>query len=133
MKKYSRQRETILAELSSVVTHPTASEVYDMVRLKLPNISLGTVYRNLSVLSEGGVVQRITTGDGSERFDANPNNHYHFCCTKCGSVSDVDMPVMDINAKAEMATGCKIFRHSLVLYGHCAECCACERREEEGS
>ncbi len=67
MKKYSHQREAIRDVLASVCTHPTAAEIYDMVRERIPNISLGTVYRNLSMLADEGEVIRISTGEGTER------------------------------------------------------------------
>ncbi|MDR1117294.1 MAG: transcriptional repressor [Oscillospiraceae bacterium] len=123
MKNYSRQREHIIKKLASVKTHPTASEIYDMVRADLPNISLATVYRNLSSLSGAGIIQRIDAGDGTERFDADTATHYHFYCGKCRRVYDLDMPVFsDIDAIAADATGNTVERHTLILYGICKLC-----------
>jgi len=123
MRKYSYQREAIITELSSVTSHPTASEIYEMVRKRIPNISLGTVYRNLSQLSEDGQILRITTGEGTERFDATVSDHYHFCCDGCGCVSDLNLPPLDeLNSMVENSSGAKVARHSLIFYGVCPTC-----------
>lgn len=121
--KYSHQREAIRAAIMSVKTHPTAAEIYDMVREEIPNISLGTVYRNLSQLADAGEILRITTGEGTERFDATTDDHYHLACRCCGGVSDLELPELDgMDASAERATGAKIERHSLIFYGVCPAC-----------
>ena len=123
MKKYSRQRETIRAALMSVTSHPTAAEIYDMVRETIPNISLGTVYRNLSILADEGEILRISTGEGTERFDATASSHSHLVCSHCGRVSDIDMPpATELERAAERVSGAKIERHSLIFYGVCADC-----------
>ena len=128
MKKYSHQREAIREALMSVKTHPTAAEIYDMVREHIPNISLGTVYRNLSMLAAEGEILRISTGEGTERYDATTASHCHFVCSQCGGVSDLDLPSDDLDRMAEMASGSSVERHSLIFYGTCAECIS-ERRE----
>lgn len=123
MRKFSQQRAAIIEELSAVTSHPTASEIYTMVRRRIPNISLGTVYRNLSLLADEGEVLRITTGEGTERFDATTSDHYHFCCSRCGRVSDLPLgPQEDLNRAVERMTGATVARHSLVFYGACAQC-----------
>ena len=88
MKNYSRQRETILQVLHSTDTHPTASAVYNEVRKVIPNISLGTVYRNLAALSEEGVILSLSVGDGYEHFDGNSAPHAHLHCKRCGKIYD---------------------------------------------
>ena len=80
--KYSRQRESIKACLMSRKDHPTADALYTSIREQFPNISLGTVYRNLNLLADIGEAIKITTPDGGDRFDARTNPHYHFYC-KC--------------------------------------------------
>ncbi len=121
--KYSHQREAIREALMSVKTHPTAAEIYTMVRKDIPNISLGTVYRNLSQLADAGEILRITTGEGTERFDATTDEHYHLACRCCGGVSDIDLPHFDdMDEAAERATGAKVERHSLIFYGVCPAC-----------
>ena len=84
MIKYSRQRDSIKNFLENRYDHPTAETVYANIRQEYPNISLGTVYRNLALLSELGEIQKISTGIGPDRFDGNPRPHYHFFCRKCG-------------------------------------------------
>ena len=89
--KYSRQRESIKVCLRGRKDHPTADMLYTDVRKEFPNISLGTVYRNLSLLSELGEIKRLTTGDGPDRFDGDTSTHHHFICRKCHCVTDLTM------------------------------------------
>ncbi len=84
--KYSRQREAVKEFLASRIDHPTADTVYTNLREKFPNISLGTVYRNLSLLADMGEIIKITTGDGADRFDGRITPHNHFICRKCHKV-----------------------------------------------
>ena len=88
--KYSRQRESIKDNLMHRTDHPTADMVYSDIRKVYPNISLGTVYRNLALLSDLGEIQKLTTSDGAVRFDGNTAPHNHFTCRKCGSVLDLE-------------------------------------------
>ena len=92
--KYSRQRESIKEFLRSRTDHPTADTVYENLRQIYPNISLGTVYRNLGVLEENGQLMRIPMDNGSDRFDPNVVPHYHFLCRKCGCLQDVPMTAL---------------------------------------
>lgn len=87
--KHSRQRECIKEFLIGRYDHPTADMVYSHVKEQFPNISLGTIYRNLSLLSELGEIRKITC-NGPDRFDANTAPHSHFICNNCGSVSDLN-------------------------------------------
>ena len=89
--KYSRQREAIKEFLNSRYDHPTADTVYENMREIYPNISLGTVYRNLSLLVNIGEVMKITTPNGPDRYDARTVPHNHFICTNCHSVIDLEM------------------------------------------
>ena len=91
----TRQRQVILEELRGVTSHPTADEVYDMVRRRMPHISLGTVYRNLEALSEQGLIQKLEFGGHQMRFDGNPQNHCHVRCTQCSCISDLDCGQID--------------------------------------
>ena len=86
--RMTRQRNVILEELRKVDTHPSADEVYDMVRRRLPRISLGTVYRNLEILSQNGRIQKLEIGGTQKRFDGNPANHYHLRCIHCDRLAD---------------------------------------------
>lgn len=87
--KHSRQRDRIKEFLMTRTDHPTADMVYAHVREEFPHISLGTVYRNLSLLSEIGEIKKITC-NGPDRFDANTMPHYHFTCKACGCVEDLE-------------------------------------------
>ena len=88
--KFSRQRESIKEFLRGRTDHPTADTVYENVKLIYPKISLGTVYRNLSLLSDIGEIQKLASFGGSDRFDARIDPHCHFMCTRCGRVLDMD-------------------------------------------
>ena len=90
--KYSRQRESIKRYLCEREDHPTADMIYTSIRREFPNISLGTVYRNLSLLTELGEIRKIQA-DGPDRFDAKTEPHSHFICRKCGCVLDVMIPI----------------------------------------
>ena len=119
----SKQMEAILRCLSSTTSHPTADWVYQSVRREIPNISLGTVYRNLRRLKEEGRIMELDLGSDMSRFDANPKNHYHFRCNKCGHVFDVDEPVDEsIDKRVAQKTGFKIDHHVLEFRGLCMDC-----------
>ncbi len=120
--KYSRQREAILSFLMTREDHPTADTVYANVREEFPNISLGTVYRNLSLLADLGEILKITT-TGPDRFDAKITPHYHFVCEKCNAVLDIDMPSLaSINREAEAHLNGEILGHTILFQGHCENC-----------
>ena len=121
--KYSRQRESIKVCLQGRKDHPTADMLYTDVRKEFPNISLGTVYRNLSLLSELGEIKRLTTGDGPDRFDGDTSTHHHFVCRKCHCVTDLTMrDISEIkNVAAENFRG-TIEDYSVNFYGICENC-----------
>ena len=120
-QRSSRQREIILKELCSLRCHPTADELYERVRKVLPRISLGTVYRNLELLTENGVILKLGPGD-RRRFDGNSRPHPHIRCLACGRVDDI-APELDPPAVAEeelrgyQITGCNI-----EFVGICPDC-----------
>lgn len=121
--KYSKQRELILKTLQENPIHPTADEIYQLLRLELPSISLGTVYRNLNQLSESGEVMKITGLDGSIHFDHNTHKHYHFICNKCNKVYDIPAKAIpNIENSVEECTGLHISECELVLKGLCRDC-----------
>jgi Fur family ferric uptake transcriptional regulator len=88
----TRQRAAILEILRSVESHPTADELHEMVRKKLPHISLGTVYRNLELLNSSGQVLRLERAGMQKRFDGNVTPHHHVRCKRCGKIGDVFLP-----------------------------------------
>lgn len=121
--KYSRQRECIKEYLNSTTEHPTADMVYTRVREEFPNISLGTVYRNLNLLADIGEAVKITTSDGGDRFDGNTQPHYHFYCSECNQLLDLDIAPMDhINELAGKNFDGEIKSHNVIFYGKCGEC-----------
>lgn len=93
------QRKIVLEELRKTTAHPTADELYEAVRKRIPNISLGTVYRNLEILSACGQVLKLDLGEGKKRFDATTEPHYHLRCIKCGRV--IDVPYIPIDKEIE--------------------------------
>ncbi len=121
--KYSRQRETIKDFLITRKDHPTADMVYMSVRGSYPNISLGTVYRNLTLLADIGEIARIRVGDGVDHFDADTSLHYHFICSECGSVIDLDMDSLDhLIEAANVGFDGQIDGHVTYFYGKCNNC-----------
>ncbi len=123
MLKNSKQRDAIKSFLMTRYDHPTAETVYLNVKKEFPSISLGTVYRNLSLLSEIGEIQKLSTGIGPDRFDGNPAPHYHFICNHCGSVLDLDVTGLDhINVLASQNFDGEIEGHLIYFYGKCPDC-----------
>lgn len=122
--KHSKQRDSIMEFLRERKDHPTADMVYMNVRQSFPNISLGTVYRNLTLLADIGEIARIRVGDGVDHFDADTSPHYHFICKECGSVIDLDMEDMAfINETAGKKFDGMIEGHITYFYGKCSNCC----------
>ena len=121
--RLTAQRQVILEELGKVTSHPTANEVYDMVRRRLPRIGLGTVYRNLELMADVGVILKLEVGGTQKRFDATVEPHYHVRCTACGKVNDIDIAVQEqINEMAEKASNYKILGHHIEFSGICTSC-----------
>ncbi|MFH0960025.1 MAG: transcriptional repressor [Pseudomonadota bacterium] len=117
------QRRAILEELLKLKTHPTANELYEIVRLRIPKISLGTVYRNLELLAETGVIQKLDTAGAQKRFDGMLGEHYHVRCVKCGRVDDLDLPFLNsLNKSAALSGNYEIISHHLEFEGICPEC-----------
>ncbi|MBN1308053.1 MAG: transcriptional repressor [Chitinispirillaceae bacterium] len=103
--------------------HPTADWIYETVRIEMPKISLGTIYRNLNVLVEQGHVQKLSLEGTIDRFEAKMTPHYHLICEKCGSVQDFNMPRQEnIDMKAQKLCDFRIDRHRIDFYGVCPEC-----------
>jgi Fur family peroxide stress response transcriptional regulator len=103
--------------------HPRADWVYDQVRQEIPNISMGTVYRNLKSLTKSGEIRQLDIADGTSRFDGNTENHYHFRCEKCGYIFDLDEPVdQSISERVAKNTGFKVYRQRMELIGLCNTC-----------
>jgi Fur family ferric uptake transcriptional regulator len=121
--RLTTQRQIILEELHKVTSHPTANEVYDMVRKRLPRIGLGTVYRNLELMADSGIILKIEVGGTQKRFDATTECHYHIRCSQCDRVDDIDIPVQhQINENAAQSTSYTILGHHIEFSGVCEFC-----------
>ena len=121
--RMTRQRAIILQELRRVKTHPTADQVYEMVRRRLPRISLGTVYRNLEILSQTGMIQVLRLGGSPRRFDGWVARHYHVRCLKCGRVRDLELdPLAGMEEDIAKESGYHIVGHRMEFIGFCPRC-----------
>lgn len=121
--KHSKQREAIMDFLKHTKDHPTADTIYTSLRETFPNISLGTVYRNLALLVERGDILKLSCDGKSDRFDATLDPHYHVICTQCGEVIDLEMESIDhINVIASANFPGKITDHVTYFRGTCAHC-----------
>lgn len=128
--RLTAQRQIILEELGKVTSHPTANEVYDMVRKRLPRIGLGTVYRNLELMAETGLILKLEVGGTQKRFDATTNLHYHVRCSECGRVDDIELPVQSkLDRLAAKACDYQILGHHIEFSGICPDC-ACAATEQ---
>lgn len=123
MKKRSKQREAILNFLAKRKDHPTADVIYQEIRKEYPSISLGTVYRNLSLFVKEGQVCSLFPGDGKEHFDGTIQPHYHFYCKACQQVMDLDLPYDTVLTQTAQRKFPGILEtHQICFYGLCSEC-----------
>ncbi len=124
MKNYSRQREEIIKVVNELYTHPTAEEIYMIVKAKDPGVSRSTVYRNLGELVENNVINKISMLVGPDRYDAIKEVHNHAICTKCGKVFDFeyDFEYEKIRNAIEKQTGVEISNKGIALDGICSSC-----------
>lgn len=120
IERKSKQRDAIINNLTSRYDHPTAMELYLSVRKEIPNLSLGTLYRNLSQLEENGLVLRIPDG-ATDRFDGNVNPHAHFKCTHCEKVYDL-MSFNNDSLTFSDEIVSKVTNYSLMAFGMCKNC-----------
>ncbi|HYK71852.1 MAG TPA: peroxide-responsive transcriptional repressor PerR [Pseudoneobacillus sp.] len=119
------QRHAILEYLINSMSHPTADDIYKALEGKFPNMSVATVYNNLRVFREVGLVKELTYGDASSRFDYITSQHYHVICEDCGKIVDFHYPGLDeVEHLASHVTGFKIGHHRMEIYGACPDCSA---------
>ena len=126
-KRMTKQRKKILDVLKDTDIHPTADWIYEQVKEDIPNISLGTIYRNLNVLSEMGEIMVLDYGSSYSRYDGNPKNHYHFKCLNCENIFDIDENIdiniaKKLNKKINNNTPHNVSYHRLEFYGTCPNC-----------
>ena len=123
MRREAKQREAILNMLRSADSPPTACWIYDEVRKVIPNISKGTVYRNLKILRDKGEITELNLSGNVSRYEGRQKNHYHFRCDKCGRVFDLDEPVdHKLDESVAKRTGFKVSYYQLEFRGLCNDC-----------
>ena len=121
--KYSRQRELVLNSVLWSNEHPTAEMIYENVRKEIPNISLGTVYRNLNQLVKHGMIRKVLLPGESDRFDKTLEHHNHVYCKKCHQLFDISsFNVEKINQTIERETGFQLLSHDIIFQGICKQC-----------
>ena len=122
--RMTRQREIVLDELTKARgRHPKADEIYQMVRKRMPHISFGTVYRNLRLLRELGLVRELCFGKSFSRFEASIDNHQHFTCRSCGKVMDIDEPLAVTTSGVYVdGKAMDVDEYRLEFYGLCEDC-----------
>jgi Fur family peroxide stress response transcriptional regulator len=128
----STAQKEIISQALRCLDHPTATEVYEAVRKQAPQVSLGTVYRNLNLMAEAGSALRISMSDEPDRFDPNTHDHHHAICDSCGRVIDTDSSIpaeliSQLEQAVEGCTGVRVSQHSLYFRGLCRDC-----REQDG-
>lgn len=121
-QRMTKQRRIILEELRKLTSHPTADELYEIVRQRLPRISLGTVYRNLDVLSESGEVLKLESAGNQKRFDGDVSPHWHVRCLHCGRVGDVTAKATAPTVEGMEAPGFTITHGMMEFFGVCDAC-----------
>ncbi|WAW15472.1 Fur family transcriptional regulator [Peptostreptococcus equinus] len=120
--RFSKQREMILNEVKNNNNHPTADMVYDKLRKDNPNLSLGTVYRNLTQLADNGLITKLSIPGDPVRFDCNTDEHNHFICEDCGQIFDIDKDLVAYADKGLEKLGFKVNSAQILLKGICVEC-----------
>ncbi len=132
LRRNTLQRQVILDELCKLTTHPTASQLYETVQQRLPKISLGTVYRNLELLSKVNLIQKLEYGGAEARFDGMTDHHYHVRCTSCGRIDDIHgLPANLIDEDVGSDSGFEILGHRLEFVGLCPDCQSLQDQENE--
>lgn len=121
--RYSKQKEEVLKIVQKSCAHPDARDIHKEVKKRIPNISLGTVYRNLNALSCEGLIKRVPLESGNDRYDKTLTNHNHITCVKCGKICDVYVLLKDSEiTKIENETGFKITDSNFNINGICKDC-----------
>ncbi len=126
--RMTSQREIILEELKKLKTHPTADELYVVVRKRLPRISIATVYRNLEQMSEAGIIKKLEYSGRQKRFDGATHPHNHIHCIKCGKVADVKTRFdTDIHEMLTDTAGFQVIDDQVEFTGICPDCQVSEK------
>ncbi|NPA17046.1 Fur family transcriptional regulator [Persephonella sp.] len=121
-RRNTQQRKVILDILRSTDIHPTADWIYERAREYIPNISLGTVYRNLKILRDEGLILELNDGKQS-RFDGRIDEHFHFKCTSCNSIYDIDTPeIVSVDESFLIKEGYQVDSYDVIFSGICPRC-----------
>ena len=118
--RYSKKREAILTAIRSTNCHPSAEWVYQTLKPEHPDLSLGTVYRNLKLMERDGEVAHLEMAGGPDRYDCNPVPHGHLLCDGCGELSD--LPVVGLIREVEAAIGTEVRGYTLTIHYLCPQC-----------
>lgn len=121
-RRHSKKRDAILDVIRSTTSHPSAEWVYAQLRPAYPDISLGTVYRNIALFRQEGVIRTVGVVSGIERYDGNTTSHPHFICKNCGSVIDVEGALPPDNVELSEKYGFLVDSSEITYYGTCADC-----------
>ena len=122
-RRSSLQRRLVHQIIEASHDHPTAHSVFERARKQMPSISLGTVYRNLQLLVEQGVVLERKTSRGSARYEARRQRHYHVCCVECGALEDLAVPYQEaLDRRVERMVHYQLQEHRMEFYGICPQC-----------
>ncbi len=122
MRKYSKQRELIYDYLKNTTSHPTAEKIFTDLKEENPSLGLATVYRNLNLLKEDGLVLKLDVGQSVDHYDADTSTHHHFVCTTCHKVSDVSLPIESRSWESALQGIGSVSAYRLFLMGECDEC-----------
>ncbi len=119
----TKQRQRILQLLRSTHMHPTADWLFTEMKKEFTRVSLGTIYRNLTILNRQGLINKIHSNSTFDRFEANTGPHYHAICEKCGKTEDLEMPILlELNERVRTQTDFWVRHHRIEFYGKCSEC-----------
>lgn len=123
-QNYSCKREAIYNYLAAVKTHPSVETIYAALKEKYPDLSLGTVYRNIAMFKKNGTICSVGVVDGEERYDFNTEPHAHFICEGCNAIIDLDNMQIDkqLDYVVQEAYNAKVYYHQLVFFGKCSKC-----------
>jgi Fur family peroxide stress response transcriptional regulator len=123
-RKHSGKRDLILRAIQSTKSHPSARHIHESLKAAVPDLSLGTVYRNIDIFRQEGKVVSVGVVDGEERFDGRVDSHAHFICECCGAVLDLGEDIQsEINTKLSInIPGCTIDKQKVLFYGLCKDC-----------
>ena len=121
--RMTKQKKVILDILRGTNIHPSADWVYEQAKRLVPDISLGTIYRNLNVLRDNGDIRELNYGSTYSRYDGKADNHYHFFCEKCSKLLNVAIPVYEgLDKMVQDTTGFVVNYHRMEFYGLCENC-----------